>query len=65
MVEKVAQHRHCVNCDKAIPYKDKYCDDKCEKEHKNKLLKKKRELVYFYGLMVAIFILAMVLLYMG
>ncbi len=65
MVERVAQHRHCQNCDKAIPYKDRFCDEKCETEHQTKVQAKKRQLIYFYGLMVAIFILAMVLVFMG
>ena len=65
MVERIAQHRHCQNCDKAIPYKDKYCDDNCENEFKAKLVTKKRQLIYFYGLMVALFIFAMVLVFLG
>ncbi|MBN1678568.1 MAG: DUF2116 family Zn-ribbon domain-containing protein [Candidatus Thermoplasmatota archaeon] len=65
LVERVAQHRHCQNCDKAIPYKDKFCDEKCEGEFKSKMLAKKRQLIYFYGLMVIVFIGAMILVFMG
>lgn len=65
LVDRIAQHRHCQNCDKAVPYKDKFCDDKCEGEYKAKMQTKRRQLVYFYGLMVAIFILAMVLVFLG
>ena len=65
MVDRIAQHRHCQNCDKAIPYKDRYCDENCENERKSKMLAKKRQLIYFYGMMVAIFILAMVLVFLG
>jgi len=61
----VGQHRHCQNCDKAIPYKDRFCDETCEAEQKNKMLAKKRQLVYFYGAMVVVFIMAMVLVFMG
>ena len=64
MVERIAQHRHCQNCDKAIPYKDKFCGEKCEAEHKAKLQSKKRQLLYFYGMMVAVFILAMALVFL-
>ena len=64
MVERIAQHRHCQNCDKAIPYKDKFCDEKCEAEQKTKLQSKKRQLLYFYGMMVAVFILAMALVFL-
>lgn len=64
-MERVGQHRHCENCDKAIPYKDKFCDEKCESEFKGRMQAKKRQLMYFYGLMVAVFIMAMVLVFMG
>jgi len=64
LVERIAQHRHCQNCDKAIPYKDKFCDEKCETEQKTKLQSKKRQLLYFYGMMVAVFILAMALVFL-
>lgn len=65
MVERIAQHRHCQNCDKAIPYKDKFCDEKCDAEHKGKMKTKKNQLLYFYAMMVGVFILAMVLIFLG
>jgi len=58
MVERVPQHRHCQNCDRAVPYKDKFCDENCESEYKGKLKMKKRQLVYFYVLMVAVFVIS-------
>jgi predicted nucleic acid-binding Zn ribbon protein len=65
LVERVAQHRHCRNCEKAIQYKDEFCDEKCETEWKTKMGAKKKQLIYFYGLMVAIMIIAILFLYMG
>ncbi len=65
MVERVPQHRHCINCDRAIPYKDKFCDETCEKEHKGKLQTKKRQLVYFYVAMAALFVMAIAVVFMG
>lgn len=65
MVERLPQHRHCRNCEKAIPFKEEFCDEKCESEYRNKLLKKKRQLQYFYALMAIIFILAMSLVFFG
>lgn len=65
MVEKVGQHRHCKQCDKAIPYKDEFCDDKCKEEFKGSMGKKKRQLTYFYVLMVIIMIMAIALSFMG
>ena len=65
MVEKLAQHRHCKSCDKAIPYKDEFCDDKCEATWKTKMATKRRQLLYFYAAMVIIMVLAIVLGVMG
>lgn len=65
MVEKLAQHRHCKNCDKAIPYKDEFCDDKCETTWKTKMATKKRQLLYFYFAMVIIMILVIALGFLG
>jgi len=65
LVERIAQHRHCKKCDKAIPYKDEFCDDKCESEWKGEMQSKKRQLIWFYGLMVIIMILAIGLMFLG
>lgn len=65
MVERLAQHRHCRSCDKAIPYKDEFCDEKCETDWKAKMRKKKNQLTYFYIVMVIIMILAIALTMLG
>ncbi len=65
MVDRIAQHRHCKNCDKAIPYKDEFCDEACESQHKSKIGSKKRQLTYFYIAMVVIFLLSIALVFLG
>lgn len=65
MVERIPQHRHCQNCDKAIPYDKKYCDDKCEQEYVTVRKAKKKQLMTFYIIMVIIFISAVILSFMG
>jgi predicted nucleic acid-binding Zn ribbon protein len=65
MVEKVGQHRHCRNCEKAIPFKDEFCDEECETDWKTKMSSKKRQLIYFYGLMVFIMVIAVFLMLLG
>ena len=65
MVDRIAQHKHCKYCDKAIPYKDEYCDSTCEKAWKSKMQNKKRQLLFFYIAMVVIMILAVALVFMG
>jgi predicted nucleic acid-binding Zn ribbon protein len=64
MVERVPQHRHCQNCDRAVPYKDKFCDEKCENEYKSKLRMKKRQLIYFYLAMVAVFVVSIAMIFL-
>ena len=65
MVERVAQHRHCKQCDKAISYNNEFCDDKCEAAWKTKMQTKKRQLMYFYMILVAIMVITIVLGFMG
>jgi len=65
MVEKVGQHRHCRNCERAIPFKDEFCGDECESDWKTKMTSKKRQLIYFYGLMVFIMVAAIFLMFLG
>lgn len=65
MVEKVGQHRHCKQCDRAIPYKSEFCDENCESAWKGVMGKKKRQLTYFYIIMVMIMILAIALSFGG
>lgn len=65
MVEKVGQHKHCRGCERAIPLKQEFCDDKCESEWKQKMGSKKRQLTFFYIIMVIIMILAISLTFMG
>lgn len=65
MVERLAQHRHCKGCEKAVPYKDEFCGEGCETEWKGKMRKKKNQLMYFYIVMVIIMIMAISLTMMG
>jgi len=65
MVERVPQHRHCSNCDKAIPYKEKFCDETCEGEYKGRIKTKKRQLMYFYAAMIAVFVISISLVFLG
>jgi len=45
MVEKVAQHRHCRACRKAVPPDEEFCDDACEKQYKADLKKKRNNYI--------------------
>ncbi|UCE45950.1 MAG: DUF2116 family Zn-ribbon domain-containing protein [Methanobacteriota archaeon] len=65
LVERIGQHRHCRNCERAIPFKQEYCGEDCETEWKGKMNTKKRQLTFFYILMVIIMIFAISLTFMG
>ena len=60
-VERIPQHRHCKNCDKAIPYKEKFCDETCEQDFKGRTSNEKKKLYLFYAISVAVLVGLMVL----
>lgn len=57
MVERVAQHRHCRHCDRAIPIEQEYCSEACEREHETLLKSKRRQLLVLYAAAVLLVIL--------
>jgi predicted nucleic acid-binding Zn ribbon protein len=61
MVERIPQHKHCRNCDKAVPVDREYCDEDCEQQHKARVKAKKKQLQIFYVVMIVIFIFALLL----
>jgi predicted nucleic acid-binding Zn ribbon protein len=65
MVERIPQHKHCRNCDKAVPADKQYCDDECEQHHKANIKAKKKQLQIFYVVMIVIFIFALLLSFGG
>lgn len=44
MSEKLLQHKHCRNCERAINVKDEYCNDECKNQHHTYLRKKRNQL---------------------
>ena len=50
-VERIVQHRHCVQCGKAIPPGEKFCSEKCKEEYESLLKRKKMTLIINYLLM--------------
>ena len=57
MVDNLIQHMHCQICGKAIPLSETLCSEKC-KDKFNKMVKKRRMLIYFMYALV-FFILAL------
>jgi predicted nucleic acid-binding Zn ribbon protein len=62
MKERIAQHRHCRTCGKAFVGDDPYCGVECSGASKDKLAKKKRQLLILYAIS---FVILMAVLLVG
>jgi predicted nucleic acid-binding Zn ribbon protein len=61
MAEKLLQHKHCVNCGKAVQVRSEYCDEDCKEQHVTMLKKKRRQLLTLYiGSIVVVVILVLI-----
>ena len=60
-VERIPQHRHCRDCEKAIPADQEYCSKECEEHRSSAVRAKKRQLQIFYVVMIVIFIFAIMI----
>jgi predicted nucleic acid-binding Zn ribbon protein len=47
-VAELLQHRHCLQCGRAIPSGEDYCSDECKETRETLLQKKRRQLLYLY-----------------
>jgi len=56
---KIAQHRHCVTCGKAVPPGMQHCSDACKAEFE-KAVKRRQMLVYVMYALVAIMLVAVI-----
>ena len=61
---KIAQHKHCTGCGKAVPPDTKHCSDACKAEYES-AIKSRKMLVYVIYAMVAIMMGALVFQFMG
>jgi len=59
MVERIPQHRHCMNCNRATPSDKEFCNEACDSEYTTQMKTKKRQLQFFYVIMIAVFIFVM------
>jgi len=55
MVERVAQHKHCRTCRKAVPPDKDFCDEMCEQQLKAELKKKRNN--YIILLLIAMLVM--------
>ncbi len=57
-VERIPQHRHCLNCGKAFTGDGQYCSKACEDGKKEEIKKKKNILLIIWLLAVVMMIFA-------
>jgi predicted nucleic acid-binding Zn ribbon protein len=55
MVEKITQHKHCIECGRVVSIKKQTCSERCESAV-NEKVKKRRLWMFVYMGMIAIFI---------
>ena len=59
-IERIPQHRHCLNCNKAFVGDGRYCTPECEEGRTTELKKKRNGLLIIWGIAVAIMVVAIV-----
>ena len=65
MVERPLPHKHCRECGTSIGVKDEYCSKECRTTHDDRIRGKKRQLLWLYFGGVALFGVAMLMLFGG
>lgn len=53
---QIPNHSHCVICQKAVPYGDKTCSEKCEADLQELNRRRKRSMYMMYALMALAFV---------
>lgn len=61
-VERIPQHRHCLNCGRAFTGDGDYCGEECENGRKGELKKKKNGLIVIWVLAVIMMVYAIMFL---
>lgn len=46
---ELLNHRHCKNCDRAVPYGEELCSDECRTAWTAFQKKRSRNVLFFYG----------------
>jgi predicted nucleic acid-binding Zn ribbon protein len=64
VAEKLLQHKHCINCGRAVKAGNEYCDEDCRDEHVQMIKKKRRQLLTLYAGSIVV-VIVLVLFSMG
>jgi len=59
-VERIVQHRHCIQCGKAIPPGEKFCSERCKEEYEA-LVEHRKRLYIIFLLLAALTIILLIL----
>ncbi len=60
MAEKLLQHRHCRSCNKAILPDLDFCNDDCMSQHKERMRKKRNQLLLLFAFAVGMMLLTLI-----
>lgn len=59
-IERIPQHRHCMNCNKAFIGDGRYCTPECENGKVTELKSKRNKLLIQWGIAVVIMVVAII-----
>ena len=51
MAVQIPNHSHCAICTRAVPFGDKTCGKECEGKYEDLQRRRKRTMMFLYGLM--------------
>jgi predicted nucleic acid-binding Zn ribbon protein len=61
-MEKIPQHKHCVECGKAFIGDSRYCSEECKQKGEKRLKARKRNLIVLYVITLIILTLAVAIM---
>ncbi len=54
---EVEQHKHCIICGRAVPFKQQYCSKRCKGQHQAAIKKQKMWMNILWALMIFLVII--------
>lgn len=61
MPERLLQHKHCINCGKAVLVTEDFCSDECREGHRMVMSRKRRQLLFMWMGAAAVLVIAVIL----
>ncbi|TET90572.1 MAG: DUF2116 family Zn-ribbon domain-containing protein [Methanomassiliicoccales archaeon] len=60
MPERLPQHKHCLNCGRAVSASKDFCSDDCEEDRIGMLRRKRRQLLILYVGSIIVLLMAVI-----